>query len=382
MARIRFPGTQESNLKLQKLAQGYLLEVDDLNQVNLYLKLDASVVESIFGGCQIQIIIDFDHGYPCFLIYIYDNIYTPLWIKDFTRNLDYNEFLIHFNRVINSFKVNININLSIYDLNTMPLDTFTVQTDFNTINWQSWTRKQFDKNNSDYSPFIINIKNIEVKPEDRIVSILNIIENDKLIHHDVIDYKNLKNNGRHGYAQENSLLAMLTQFFQINKNLFVSPKYEKNNKEYTDFLIIIEDLIVLIESKFSISTKPTNILAGLKKGTRQLFIAQKNIKQSVSIISSSGKSLNNELAHQKTVIRLCLYNSNIDISKHIEALKTYAHQNYYLLPAFANTIDVFQFLGLLKDENPENFELKLANNLKDMLATFDKRYKSVPVFRA
>lgn len=382
MARIRFPETYESNLKLQKLAQGYLLEVDDHNQVNLYLKLDASLVESIFGGCQIKIIIGFEHGYPCFLINILDNISNPLWMKDFTHNIDYNKFLIHFNSVINSFKVNSSINLSIYDLNTMPLDTFTLQTDFNNINWQSWSRKQFDENNTDYSPFIINIKNIEVKPEDRIVSILNIIENDKLIHDNVIDYKNLKNNGKHGYAQENSILAMLSQFFQINNNLFVSPKYEYNDNEYTDFLIIIEDLIILIESKFSISTKPTNILAGLKKGTRQLFIAQKNIKSSVSIISSSGKSLSNKLAHQKKVIRLCLYNSNIDINKHIKALKTYAYQNNYLLPAFANTIDVFQFLGLLKDQHHENFELKLANNLKDMLATFYKRYKSVPIFSA
>lgn len=382
MARIKFPKTHETNLKLQKLAQGYLLEVNDHNQVNLYLKLDASVVESVFGGCEIQIIIELDNGYPCFVINILDNIYTPLWFKDFPHNIDYDKFLIHFNSVINSFKVNSNINLSIYDLNTMPLDTFTLQTDFNTVNWHSWSRKQFDTQNIDYSPFIINIKNIEVKPEDRIVSILNIIENDKLIHHDVIDYKNLKNNGKHGYAQEHSILSMLTQFFRIDKNLFVSPKYESNDNEYTDFLIIIEDLIILIESKFSISTKPTNILTGLKKGTRQLFIAQKNIRQSVSIISSSGKSLNNNLVHQKKVIRLCLYNSNIDINKHIEALKTYAKKNNYLLPAFANTVDVFQFLGFLKEEDPENFELNLANNLKDMLTTFHKRYKSVPVFRA
>lgn len=71
---------------------------------------------------------------------------------------------------------------------------------------------------------------------------------------------------------------------------------------------------------------------------------------------------------------MCLYNSNIDINKHIKALKAYAYQNNYLLPAFANTIDVFQFLGLLKDEDPENLDINLANNLKDMLTTFYKRY--------
>lgn len=383
MPRIKYPESTDANEKLKALIQGFLLEMENQAEIVLYLKLDASINEHILKGCPIDIAINFENGYPYLQIEIFDNPDRPFIIRDNIKDSDHIEYLNYFNQVIRAFKNNQEITIAIFDLNFFPLACYSINTNFDDNIYRPWIRARLDGDESVSSTFNISLHNIPTSTSDRMLTILNLLdENDNVKQNYTYDYNNIDRNGMHGYSQEHAILGILDKFFQIETNLFISPLYKESGKEYTDFVVLLKNTVILIESKYCISSGNRNIRDSLKKASSQLFRAQKNIKKNHQIVSTKGKDLKNEILNRKKTVRLTLLNSSIDISDHNNYLKKLLTQstNDFILPAFSSTTTVYQFLGELYNYDPENFEKNLEEFLEIQLNHFNGKYKSVPIF--
>src|SRR5690606_31057893 len=308
MARIRYPASDKNCEKLLALLQGYILELDPDGNLCLYLKIDASLIEHIFNGCKISLSVDMENKFPSLILEIWDDINNPLYFIDAELEQSQSGFLDHFNRVIQSFKLGREMHLSIFDLNMFPIGCFQLHPQFDVNNWESWITWVIRGDVTQPTTFRIDLGNKSGKGNQRPLALLNLIDSrDVIQHHFSFDYSSADKNGTHGYSQENAIVGVLSRFFRINDNMYVSPQYLDSDKEYTDFIIFLNNTTILIESKFCMSNASRNINQQLKKASKQLFRAHKSIKQEKNIKSEAGKLLTQDLQSRDRVVRLCLF---------------------------------------------------------------------------
>src|SRR5690606_38170085 len=279
MARVRYPASVNNNEKLLALLQGYIIELDPDGNLCLYLKIDASLIEHIFKGCRISLSFDMENEFPSFVLEIWDNIDNPIFFIDAELEEHQSEFLNHFNKVIHSLKLGKEMYISVFDLNLLPIGCYRLRPQFDENAWRRWIRNVLNDNLTQ-SPFRIDLGNDPGETNERPLVLLNLIDSSDVIQHRfTFDYNGPGKDGTHGYSQENAIAGVLSRFFQINESLYVSPVYLDSGDEYIDFIIFLKNTTVLIESKFCISGTPRNINQRLKKASKQLFLAHKNIKQ-------------------------------------------------------------------------------------------------------
>lgn len=386
MARIRYPASDKNCEKLLALLQGYILELDPDGNLCLYLKIDASLIEHIFNGCKISLSVDMENKFPSLILEIWDDINNPLYFIDAELEQSQSGFLDHFNRVIQSFKLGREMHLSIFDLNMFPIGCFQLHPQFDVNNWESWITWVIRGDVTQPTTFRIDLGNKSGKGNQRPLALLNLIDSrDVIQHHFSFDYSSADKNGTHGYSQENAIVGVLSRFFRINDNMYVSPQYLDSDKEYTDFIIFLNNTTILIESKFCMSNASRNINQQLKKASKQLFRAHKSIKQEKNIKSEAGKLLTQDLQSRDRVVRLCLFNGNIDVRTHINYLrqlprKRVKDEEKFIMPAFVSTTSLYQFLGVMYERGPAEFEDNLECFLTKQLDRFSKKYKSIPIF--
>ena len=101
-------------------------------------------------------------------------------------------------------------------------------------------------------------------------SFQNKIWDNKLIHNKAyFKFDEYTIDGKHGYHQEFSFRNILSIYYEPNKELFHSIK-KSNGEEFTDFVLIYEKAVVLIESKYTISSKQTMFNKAISKAVKQL----------------------------------------------------------------------------------------------------------------
>ncbi len=324
--------------------------------------------------------------FPSLKLEIWDDIYNPIFFIDTVLEQSQSEFLDHFNRVIQSFKLEKEMHISIFDLNMFPIGCFQLHPQFDVNDWGSWIRRVIRDNATQPTFFRIELGNKSGKTSERPFVVMNMIDNRAVIqHHFSFDYNSVDKNGTHGYSQENAIAGVLSRFFRINDNMYVSPQYLKSGNEYTDFVIFLRNTTILIESKFCMSNAPRNLNQQLKKATKQLFRAHTSIKREKNIKSESGKLLTQDLQSRDKVVRLCLLNGNIDVRTRINYLrqllsKRIKGEETFIMPAFVSTTALFQFLGAMYEGAPTEFERNLEDFLTTQFNRFSKKYKSIPIF--
>src|SRR5690606_25557522 len=330
--------------------------------------------------------VDMETRFPSLQLEIWDDIDNPIFFIDTVLEQSQSEFLDHFNRVIQSFKLEKEMHISIFDLNMFSIDCYQLHPQFELNDWRSWIRSVIRDDATQPTSFRIDLGNKLGKTNERSLVVLNMIDDRNVIqHHFSFDYNGADKNGTHGYSQENATLGILSRFFRINDNMYVSPLYLDSDKEYTDFIIFLRNTTILIESKFCMSNAPRNINQQLKKGSKQLFRAHKSIKQGKNIKSEAGKLLTHDLQSRDRVVRLCLYNGNIDVRTRINYLrqllsKRIKDEEAFIMPSFVSTTALFQFLGVMYEGDPTEFESNLEDFLTTQLDRFSKKYKSIPIF--
>src|SRR5690606_31549406 len=386
MPRIRYPTSDKNCKKLLALLQGYLIELDPDGNLWLYVKIDASLIEYIFKGCRISLNVDMETRFPSLILEIWDDIDNPVFFIDAELEQSQSEFLDHFNHVIQSFKLGKEMHISIFDLNMFPIACYQLHPQFELNDWGSWIRRIIRDDVTQPTSFRIDLGSKPGKAIERPFVVMNIIDDRNVIqHHFSFDYNGADKNGTHGYSQENATLGILSRFFRINDNMYVSPQYLDSDKEFTDFIIFLRNTTILIESKFCMSNAPRNINQQLKKASKQLFRAHKSIKQEKNIKSEAGKLLTQDLQSRDRVVRLCLFNGNIDVRTHINYLrqlprKRVKDEEKFIMPAFVSTTSLYQFLGVMYERGPAEFEDNLECFLTKQLDRFSKKYKSIPIF--
>lgn len=353
MARIKDPDSDEVKNKFESLLLGALLEVNENEDIEIYLKLDASLIESVIEGCRISFILYFVKGCPRLDLSIYDNENHPFFINNIIAKEDNYTYLKVLNGVLSSLKNNKNVVISIFNLNMIPVGTYEVKPSISPSELNQQLKRSINQKNRAEEIFEVDLNNNGLYPDERTLTVLNHIDlNGKILYHYFHDYKvENKESGLHGYAQEDSIYSVLNRFFKLNNNFFISPKYKKiEGEELIDFIILLQNTVVLIESKFIKSAQKRNINKHLKKAAIQLYNAQRRIiKSKERIYSQSGQNLKERISAVKYVVRLCVFNTNININEHMNYLKKVSNErdNIFVLPAFVDTITFSQFIGRL-----------------------------------
>lgn len=387
MARIKYPDSDEVKNKFESLLLGALLEVNENEDIEVYLKLDASLIESVIEGCRISFILYFVKGCPRLDLSIYDNENHPFFINDIIAKEDNNTYLKVLNGVLSSLKNNNNVIISIFNLNMIPVGTYEVKPSILPSELNQWLKRSINQKNRPGEIFEVDLNNNGLHPDERTLAVLNHIDlNDKILYHYFHDYKvEGKESGLHGYAQEDSIYSVLNRFFQLKNNFFISPTFKKiRGEELVDFIILLQNTVVLIESKFIKSTQKRNINKHLKKAAIQLYNAQRRIiKSNEGIYSRDGQNLKEKISEKKHIIRLCVFNSNINIDEHMSYLKKIRNErdNMFVFPTFVDTITFSQFVGLIFENNPNEFEKEIEKELLSIFFLFYKKYKSIPIFK-
>lgn len=348
--------------RIQTLPQGFYLSYDNDGNVVLSIKAVAGVVTSIVKGCQITLYLIKDEKLTT--LYIMDNPQMPLYFKGVNFSGLDNEFP-DFEKVVMDL-----IKADRFTLVLMNEANYQIaNSKINKVNSINIFKKWLEENEQ---VFEITLSNISLNTENMpmyIDSFQNKIWDNKLIDNKAyFKFDEYTKDGKHGYHQEFSFRNILSLYYQPNKELFHSIK-KSNGEEFTDFVVIYEKAIVLIESKYTISTKQTMFNKAINKAVRQLANAEKiAIEQPNSIADSKVRQ---GLSNFEVLLKICIfYDDGRDLSNSFKNIST----NYppQTLPLFIS-IDIFyQFASYLQIHN-ENYKYYIIKNLLKIRAEYSTR---------
>ncbi|CAA9200982.1 hypothetical protein [Flavobacterium collinsii] len=345
--------------RIQTLPQGFYLSYDNDGNVVLSIKAVAGVVTSIVKGCQITLYLIKDEKLTT--LYIMDNPQMPLYFKGVNFSGLDNEFP-DFEKVVMDL-----IKAERFTLVLMNEANYQIaNSKINKVNSINIFKKWLEENEQ---VFEITLSNISLSTENMpmyIDSFQNKIWDNKLIDNKAyFKFDEYTRDGKHGYHQEFSFRNILSLYYQPNKELFHSIK-KSNGEEFTDFVVIYEKAIVLIESKYTISSKQTMFNKAINKAVRQLTNAEKiAIEQPNSIADSKVRQ---GLSNFEVLLKICIfYDDGRDLSNSFKNIST----NYppQTLPLFIS-IDIFyQFASYLQIHN-ENYKYYIIKNLLKIRADY------------
>lgn len=365
MADIYYPDEQTLN-QLLSCPQGFQIKFSEDQTATLFLKFDMAKLIAIIKGCPLQIRIanPFYETVPYFL-YILDNPKQPFWAKS-TNVVINNSIHREVHQLINVKKLRI----ALFNEMTAPIHGFATELNDYASTFDIWISNLDNPDPALRSKdLIIDLKNTDHSNEATFTSILNTFSTTDLSSpfQSVINIGDYLVNGKHGYSQEESIKNIFAAHFEVNKELFISPKTE-NGTEFCDFVVLLERSYLIIESKFVISSKRTNEATQIKKGVRQLLRAKIDIYGKT--INLHDKVLQKEILDRKYPLNVLLYNGSINLdSKKCDAWLV--KDNKMHLPMFMPIETLTQFLNSVYIQSPENFKSNLELTLYRL---FDQYY--------
>lgn len=348
--------------RIQTLPQGFYLSYDNDGNVVLSIKAVAGVVTSIVKGCPITLYLIKDEKLTT--LYIIDNPQMPLYFKGMDFTDKHTEFPNFEEVVIELIKAEsfslVLLNEANYQIANSKINKA------NSINiFKKWL-------GDSEQVFEIILSNTSLKTENMpmyIDSFQNKIWDNKLIHNKAyFKFDEYTKDGKHGYHQEFSFRNILSIYYEPNKELFHSIK-KSNGEEFTDFVLIYERAVVLIESKYTISSKQTMFNKAISKAVKQLANAEKTAIEKPDFIADP--KVRQGLANFEVLLKICIfYDDGRDLSNSFKNIS--ASLTPETLPIFIS-IDIFyQFASYLQIHN-ENYKYYIIKNLLRIRADYSKK---------
>ncbi|WP_166919776.1 hypothetical protein [Flavobacterium poyangense] len=352
--------------KIQGLPQGFYLSYDKEKNVVLTLKVLPGEVSSIVKGIPITLYLIKNE--KLITLYILDHPEMPFFFKGMKFSRQDNEYK-NFEEVVidlikaESFKLVV-MNETHYQIINSKISKE------NSINlFKEWL-------NNKEQVFEIVLSDSSFRTDNNpmyIDSFKNQIWDNNLIDNKpYFKFDEYTKDGKHGYHQEFSLRNILSQYYEPNKELFHSVK-KSTGEEFTDFVIIYEKTLVLIESKYTVSTKQTMFNKAISKAVKQLDTAEKTVLDHPELIDNS--ALSEQLPNFDTLLKMCIfYNDGRVLSNAFSNIS----QNHdpQALPLFITISTFYQFASYIQIQN-ENYRYLIIQNLLKIREEYFKKNKIV-----
>ncbi len=374
MPELYFPSSKLITT-ISSLVQGFWLEINEQDEIVLHLKFEASILTKLITGCKFELVI----RNPKILsrsvtLYIYDNYKDPLYVTWSEFGIEDKTFL-GFDDTTLKLVESTKVRVVYYNHKNIPFFTKLLEKENMIENFKSWIYIVFNDLNpvskvsdgyfipeNSLKGFLITIKNMDCSNDPKInfFTPLETFEwGEDLSENDYYNFDEYLVDGKHGYNQEISIKSFLYPFFEVNQELFYSPKMSNGN-EFIDFLICHYNAVVLLESKNIISEKQTKLNKALIKAVNQLNSASKTILE--GNVALENKDLENHLKQCDIVLRICLYNDSLNLleGKTKNLVNSY---DKHELPIFMSVRVFFQLVGHLKLSYGEKYKYNLIQNL-------------------
>lgn len=374
-----FPKTEVQDF-INALSYGFYLETSEDGKVAVLVKVEPAIMNSIISGCPIKLIIRNPNLFErsCTL-YLYDLPNDPFHIT-WHQFSEEDDFLKGFDKVAIDIALRSKeIILVLYnDLNHVVFKT-ELKISCDRIAFDKWVYKTYNsaeyrdlstpKVDGNYYPedekkgFAVLIHNIDNSKTEKIKILspeyADLWRQNPMSDGELFDHSAYNGNGKHGALQELGISSKLEAFFTPEKDFFVSPKDAKG-LEFTDFILFDNNAVLIIESKYIISTKSTKRHANITKAIRQLERAE------TAIVTGKAKMANLDLQEKlnntEIVIKVCLYNDRVHFDDKYR--KSLASQfSKFQLPIFISVTVFSVYLTSLRLKNPDAFSYNMMANL-------------------
>lgn len=354
--------------KIMGLEQGYIVSFGLKSEIILTIKTDIALLTSLIEGCPFHFFINKQNSYTSLIIE--DNKELPFYItaKDFSkRNIDFENFEDVIIELIKSEKIKVNyFNDSNFQLFNTELNKTNDYENF--IKWLK---------TNDNSEFKIEIKNTVLTNNQDII-FLDIAENNKWKNNLVngkayYKFSDYLGDGKHGYNQEYSLRSVFSKYFVPNEELFYSIK-KVNNLELTDFTIVYKKAILLIESKYTISTKQNKFNDSIVKSIHQLNNAENIIRNEIEQVKEI--ELKEKFENFQVILKICVFN---DDGRNLAYAFKNVKNNFdkRILPIFISVFALKQIFGFLQLNTTKDYKVNIIENLLKL--RYENREKDIIV---
>lgn len=332
---------------VEKLLQGFVLTSNLANQPVLLLKLEAALLLPIIKGCPLTL--SFDNSNNKIVLTIEDVASNPLFLSESVPNTFLSTIQLYkkYQKLLKASKI---IKVVLYNESNFQIRNLDLG--LNVIKENTFQ--------------ILNIDTVNINSPIYFDSTTTSLYNTPLIKNDVVfKFDDYTVEGKHGYNQEHSLFRTLSQFFTLNEELFVSPKYLNPRKEVydelTDFIIAYEGAIVLIENKFTISHKQNRFNDNITKGIDQLNKAENLIANEETLMLADQK-LKLTLSSYKFILKLCVF---YDGGRDLQVAFKNIRENYEKadLPIFVTLTTLKNYLTASLHLNHFDHKFYSINNL-------------------
>lgn len=370
--------------QIESLAYGFFFDTYNEKEVALLMKFEASIITSIMQECPIEIILSNPKiANRTTTLCIKDNLESPLlitWQNFSSEDSKYKGFDEVIIRLIKSDKLKI---VLLNEL-THPVFIRMVSKKNQFLEFDKWYYKimsspkepsdslskidHFSENND--NGFKIEIQNIG-NSNEKAMFVLAPFEASKWGNNLINGESHFKIDeyiidGKHGYNQEFSVRSILNWGFKENEELFYSPK-KTNGKELTDFLVVNNNLAILIESKYVISEKTNKLNKALSKAVNQLIKAENIIWDNVDEIEN--EELRERLSKCKIIFKICVYNDAIILNDRScqNIIKKHDKED---IPIFISVRVLSEFIAIINRDARDNFSFSFIVNLARIYYNF------------
>lgn len=384
---------KEAYKQMEEIPQGFAFEFDDEGIPVLLIKFDIAILTSIIKGCPLEILINNPRlTQKSLSLVIYDNVKYPYWVdgvEDLSKDKVYTEFSSNVINLIGKKQ----IKLALYNEILMPVYFKTLTLSFDLSEWKKWITAFYNDpltllppapsmgltTQQLYKGFCIPIGNVNHSGEQKLsinFSITEGVNADKLTVNGY-NFNDYIEDGKHGYHQELSVKKILATYFEIGKELFVSP-VNQNGTEFADFILLLDDTYIIFESKYVISTKPTKINSALSKAVEQLARTDRLIRDDE--LQLKNLDLTNELRSRKFNLKICLHNDSLYLTKS-KCQSIIDKFDKMDLPMFMSVSILSQFLAAFHITNSAYFHLNLKVNLVNRFYDFYTSDEEIMILR-
>lgn len=346
--------------RIMSLRQGFYLNYNLERNVVLTIKAIPGLIYSLLKGSEISL--SLSKSEEEIMLYVNDNKHRPYYFKGYGFS-ERSEISIE-KIVIDLIKSRDFQLVILNEANYQIVDAVISKEDL-TYLLNNWLKNDQDELIIPLSKRPLNhLKMIDYIDLDKIKK----WGNELFLGKNIFNFKDYIRDGKHGYNQEFSIRNILTEFYLENTELYYSVKL-KNKEELTDFLILYQKAIVLIESKFTISSKQTKFLDSINKAIQQLNRAEEILATQPESIDN--KHVQSEISNCQVLLKVCVfYDDGKNLEKAFNNIQK--EYDYKYLPIFfpVNLID--QYMFYLKNLNEESAKFNIINNLIRLRAQYKK----------
>jgi len=340
--------------KISSLVQGFFIAHDP--KYVICIKLEPTIINSIIDGCLIEVgIVKEYYGLGLTMLLIEDIPQQPFFVigKNFSTKSE--EFKSYDKVVIDLFEQK-EIILALFNLDSAPIYSRVLKPTLDKTKKElsEWLKSPTSphKDLRLFDPkdiFTIDVNNYADpspgKSKNMIIIKPEPFAFEKGEYEPITTVENETEEGKHGYSQEFAIRNILIENFEISKSYFESPK-KHNNEELTDSVLILENSLLLIESKFVISEKQNKKNQALKKAINQLA------KAKIYILENGFNSF--QLNERNQIIEICIVDT-----KFIHRLTKFPGEilpQDKLFPIIFTVSSFTQFIGLFRVDYQNGFK--------------------------